>query len=103
MQLPKWLYNEKRVGGLRVVRYGSRRPLRFVLTIVEEGSILDGLGADSKYALPPSYLFAIGKLGVQVGPEVAVTEGWMSMPRGSRCKLFSLRNGIGIGLTWEGS
>ncbi len=25
-----------------------------------------------------------------------------SMPRNSRCKLFSLREGIGLGVRWEG-
>ena len=74
--------------------FDSRRPLRLCLTILDE--------ADHKYGMPPSYMFALGKLGVQYGPEDGVSEGFTSMPRNSRCKLFSLRNGMGLGVTWDG-
>lgn len=97
MSLPIWLY-EKRVfdgGYFRVRRYGSRRPLRFVVTILDGDPIAPDLG------MPPSYMAAIGRLGIQWGPEDGISEGFTSMPRGSRCRLFSLRRGIGLGLTWE--
>lgn len=97
MNLPIWLYQERwlgRAGGLRLRRYGSRRPLRLCLTVLDE--------ADGRYSMPPSYMFALGKLGIQYGPEDGVSEGFTSMPRGARCKLFSLPNGLGLGLTWDG-
>ena len=95
MKLPIWLYlkREHDNGSLRVRRYGSRRPLRLVLTII------DG----DPYGMPACWMLAIGKLGIQIGPEDGVSEGFTSMPPGSRCKLWSLRRGIGLGLTWEGS
>jgi hypothetical protein len=93
VKLPIWLYHERNHDGIwRVRRYGSRRPLRVVLTVID--------GDDD---MSTCVMGAVGRLGVQVGPEDGVSEGFTSMPKGSRCKLFSLHNGIGLGLTWEAS
>lgn len=92
MKLPIWLYHERQYDDFwRVRRFGSRRPLRVVVTII-----------DGDEFMPGCVMAAIGRAGIQVGPEDGVSEGFTSMPKGSRCKLFSLRKGIGIGVTWEG-
>ncbi len=96
MKLPIWLYAKRDDGVLRIRRYGSRRPLRVVATIIDSPN-----ERGSGYGLASSYMFDVGRLGVQFGPEGGVDAGFSSMPRGSRCKLFSLRGGLAIGLTWE--
>jgi hypothetical protein len=94
-RVPAWLYERREDGLLRSRRWGSRRPLRVCLMI------LDDPPSKSHLQMAASYMFCIGRLGVQWGPEDGVSEGFTSMPRGSRCRLFSLRSGIGIGVTWE--
>lgn len=89
MKLPIWLYLKREDKYLRVRRYGSRRPLRVVLTIID--------GDD----FPRCVMAAVGRLGIQTGPDDGISEGFTSMPKGSHCKLFSLRNGLGLGVTWE--
>lgn len=89
--LPKWLY-EERVDryGFRTRRWGSRRPLRLVLTIFDGDE------------WPAAYMLGIGKLGVQVGPEDGVTEGHAGMPPGSRAHAWFPRRGWAIGVSWDG-
>lgn len=90
--IPAWLYENRRYEfGLRVRRFGSRYPLRLVLTICSGGT------------LPPSYLFAIGKLGLQFGPEDGVVEGHAGMPSGSRYKTWFLPRGFAVGVSWDGA
>lgn len=91
-RLPLWLYDKRvdRLGG-RVRRFGSRRPLRVVLTVVDR----------DKY-LADSYLFSVGRLGVQFGPAEGVAAGFTSLPRGSRSRLWEFRDGRGLGMFWEG-
>lgn len=79
--------------GLRVLRFGSRRPLRIVLTIVDSST------------LDPNYLLSIGPLGIQYGPFGGVLAGHADMPPGSRSRDWPCpwSAGKAIGLTWDGS
>lgn len=90
-KLPLWLYCKREDDFMRVRRYGSRRPLRVVVTTI---TFDDGWPQGCVMA-------AIGRFGVQVGPEDGIGEGFTSMPKGSRCKLVSLGHGRGLGVTWE--
>jgi hypothetical protein len=92
MKLPTWLYLKREDDYLTVVRYG-RMPL--VLTIIKNGPRMHG-------HMPPSYLFACGRLGIQYGPADGITEGWADMPRDSKHKLFEFKSGLAVGVTWDG-
>lgn len=87
--IPKWLYEKRDRYGLRTRRWGSRKPLRVVFTIIDGDNF------------PAAYLFAIGRAGVQFGPEDGITEGHAGMPRGSRCKAWFPRRGYALGVSWE--
>lgn len=88
--LPIWLYEKREDPYLRIRRYGSRRPLRACLTIVDGGS------------LAPSYLFALGRLGLQLGPVGGIAEGHASMPPGCRRRVvYESSRGLGAGVSWD--
>ena len=92
MKLPAWLYH--RSGDLEEVlvrRWGSRRPLRMVFTIISDAYS----GSD--------YLLSLGKLGIQYGGQDAISEGHKLAPPGTRSRIRYLHSGRALGLTWEAS
>lgn len=92
---PAWLYQRREDRLSRTRRWGSRRPLRVVFTIMDEP------GPDPW--IPPCYMLGLGKLGVQFGPDEGLLEGHAGMPKGSCGRVFFLPNGRGVGLSWDGS
>jgi hypothetical protein len=94
VKLPIWLYHERRTKYDRTRRWGSRRPLRVCVTLIDEPD------TPPEDRMARALLGCVWRLHFSYGAAGGVESGHAGM----RCvweHVFYRRSGMALGIAWE--
>lgn len=99
MRTPPWIYSKREYSeGTRIRRWGSRRPLRLALTIVDDNRTAP------KHRHAPVVILSLGPIGITYGPEDNVSEGYVGQPESAWWRwLLHFKSGTAIGINYDGT